>query len=38
MTGNVNFLIQNVGSETSLLDSNMEIEKNHIFVPSPLYL
>ena len=26
MTGNVNFLTQNVGSETSLLDSNMEIE------------
>ena len=28
MTGNVNFMTQNVGSETSLLDKNVEIDRN----------
>ena len=32
MTGNVNFLTQNVGSETSLLDSNVEIDRKITFL------
>ena len=32
MTCNVNFLTQNVGSETSLLDSNVEIDRKITFL------
>ena len=32
MTGYVNFLTQNVGSETSLLDKNVEIDRKIIFL------
>ena len=32
MTGNVNFLTQNVGSETSLLDYNVEIDRKITFL------
>ena len=32
MTGNVNFLTQNVESETSLLDLNVEIDRKIIFL------
>ena len=32
MTGNVNFLTQNVGSETSLLDKNVEIDRKITFL------
>ena len=32
MTGNVNFLTQNVGSETSLLDKNVDIDRNIIIL------
>ena len=32
MTGNVNFLTQNVGSETSLLDLNVDIDRKITFL------
>ena len=32
MVGYVNFLTQNVGSETSLLDLNVEIDRKIIFL------
>ena len=32
MTGNVNFLTQNVGSETSLLDQNVDIDRKITFL------
>ena len=31
-TGNVNFMTQNVGSETSLLDKNVEIDRKITFL------
>ena len=38
MTGNVNFLTQNVGSETSLLDKNVEIDRKITFLCPLLYI
>ena len=32
MTGNVNFLTKNVGSETSLLDLNVDIDRKITFL------